>query len=83
MCLVILILTLARLMKNLKAHNYFRKLKRFLPFSDPSQGWQGGRLRMTRMAPFYCGKTQRTEIENVPCHSDPASCAAYEESQGA
>ena len=38
---------------------------------------------MTRMAPFYCGKTRRTEIENVPCHSDPASCAAYEESQGA
>ena len=37
---------------------------------------------MTRMASFYCGKTQRTEIENVPCHSDPASCAAYEESQG-
>ena len=37
---------------------------------------------MTRMAPFYCGKTQRTKIENVPCHSDPASCAAYEESKG-
>ena len=37
---------------------------------------------MTRMAPFYYGKTQRTEIENVPCHSDPASCAAYEGSQG-
>ena len=35
------------------------------------------------MAPFYYGKTQRTEIENVPCHSDPASCAAYEESKGA
>ena len=34
------------------------------------------------MAPFYCGKRRRTEIENVPCHSDPASCAAYEESQG-
>ena len=77
-----LILPLARLMKNLKAHSYFRGLKRFLPFSDPSEDGQGGRLRMTRMASFYCGKTRRTEIENVPCHSDPASCAAYEESQG-
>ena len=82
MCLVILILPLARLMKNLKAHDYLRELKRFLPFSDPSENGQRGRLRMTRMALFCCDKTQRTEIENVPCHSDPASCAAYEESQG-
>ena len=76
MCLVILIPPLARLRKNLKAHRYFRELKRFLPFSDPSKAGQGERLRMTRMASFYCGKTRRTEIENVPCHSDLASCAA-------
>ena len=42
MCLVILILPPARLMKNLKAHSYFRKLKRFLPFSDPSKARQRG-----------------------------------------
>ena len=40
MCLVILILPLARLMKNLKAHGYFRELKRFLPFSDLSEDGQ-------------------------------------------
>ena len=50
MCLVILILPLAQLMKNLKAHGYFNGVKRFLPFSDPSEAGQGGRLRMTRMA---------------------------------
>ena len=53
MCLVIPILPLARLMKNLKAHIYFRGIKRFLPFSDPSEGGQGGRLRMTRHI-LYC-----------------------------
>ena len=42
MCLVILILPPARLMKNLKAHGYLRELKRFPPFSDPSRAWQGG-----------------------------------------
>ena len=63
MCLVILIPPLARLMKNLKAHDYLRELKRFLPFSDPSQAGQGVGLRMTGMAPFYCDKTRRTEIE--------------------
>ena len=42
MCLVILILPLARLMKNLKAHDYLRELKRSLPFSDPSQGQAKG-----------------------------------------
>ena len=41
MCLVILILPLARLMKNLKAHGYFNELKHFLSFSDSSQGGQG------------------------------------------
>ena len=45
MCLVILILPLARLMKNLKAHSYFRELKRFLPFSDPSKAGQRGRAQ--------------------------------------
>ena len=49
MCLVILILPLAQLMKNLKAHGYCNG-KRFLPFSDPSEVGQGSRLRMTRMA---------------------------------
>ena len=65
MCLVILILPLARLMKNLKAHDYLRELKRFLPFSDPSKAGQRGRLRMTRMAPFCCGKKRRTKIESL------------------
>ena len=69
MCLVILILPLARLRKNLKAHRYFRKFKRFLPFSDPSEDGQRGRLRMTRMAPFYCGKTRRTEINKLDVRS--------------
>ena len=44
MCLVILILPLAQLMKNLKAHIYFRD-KRFLPFLDPSEVGQGGRAQ--------------------------------------
>ena len=69
MCLVILILPLARLMKNLKAHIYFRRIKRFLPFSDPSEGGQWGRLRMTRTAPFYCGKTRRTKIKKLDVRS--------------
>ena len=42
MCLVFLILPLAQLRKNLKAHSYFRELKRFLPFSDLSQAGQRG-----------------------------------------
>ncbi len=53
MCLVIPILPLARLMKNLKAHSYFRKIT-----------------------------LARHTLNHVSCHSDPASCAAYEESQG-
>ena len=42
MCPVILILPLARLMKNLKTHGYLRELKRFLPFLDPSEAGQRG-----------------------------------------
>ena len=53
MCLVILIPPLARLMKNLKARGYLRKI-------TPA----------------------RHTLTHVPCHSDPASCVAYEESQG-
>ena len=42
MCLVILILSLAWLMKDLKAYGYFREFERFLPFSDPSGAGQRG-----------------------------------------
>ena len=57
MCLVILILPLAQLMKNLKAKTFPAILRSFV------RPGKGVGLRMTRMAPFYCGKTQRTEIE--------------------
>ena len=60
MCLVILILPLAQLMKNLKAHGYFNGVKRFLPFSDPSEVGQRGEAQ-----------DDRTHIISF-CHSDPA-----------
>ena len=60
MCLVILILPLARVMKNLKAHSYFREFNRFLPFSIAIPA-----RRANRVTRNLCVQTK--ENKNVHC----------------